>query len=104
MTRKEIREWQKDIIPADAVTYTVTIEAYWKACKFIDFLLDECERLERNKDLQDYRKRDLLIEQLSARVKELEEGIKNAIHLLRDTGMTNQDKSLFVSLKKLIEK
>ena len=30
----------------------------------------------RDKDLEDYRKLDLLIEQLSARIKELEEGIE----------------------------
>jgi len=34
--------------------------------------LDRIEELEKNKDLEDYRKRDTLVEQLSAHIKELE--------------------------------
>ncbi len=42
------------------------------------FLLSECERLEKNKDLEDYQKRNTLVEQLSAHIKELEERIQLA--------------------------
>ena len=50
---EEIKEWQKGIIPANAVTYSITIEEYWKACKYVGNLLSECDRLEpRIKELE----------------------------------------------------
>jgi len=55
------------------------------------------------KELERERLSKLLIE---ARVKivELVEGIEIAIHLLRDTGMTNDGKEKLEMIKKLIEK
>ncbi len=46
MDIKEIEEWQNGIIPTEAVTYSVTIEEYWKACKYVDFLLSRIHQLE----------------------------------------------------------
>jgi hypothetical protein len=99
MTRDEIRER----VNHNKYSYLYgTYDANNNADDDVDYLLSECERLERDKDLKDYRlgndyqKATLLIEQLSARVKELEEGIQA---YLMSYPLAHQDE-----LKKLIEK
>lgn len=74
--------WRKDWCQCDPSVGHTSCEycAIFNGLNKAKLLLSECERLERNKDLQDYRKRDLLIEQLSARVKELEDEIKDIIN------------------------